>query len=242
MYFFDNIMNSWVASYTCNATTTNIAASLDGHLTTGTVRLWDTSAGASLGDVAGTVAGDVLTVPDTTGMAAGDQVWRTGVSEVAIGTGEIELGAAATGRFVYGSGFATAAGVAKFVRLTTSNTQVRITCSNAVLGNVAGDMIAVGRSSGANLNYVGQGRQSPDVVKCYVQRDAIAIYGTIIPNPSSMSHFGGWIGGAVGSLVMAFTSFSQSQAGPAASNILEATPLEFCTTGSAVVVKTIGLV
>jgi len=60
-----------------------------GHnLTTGTVRLWDTSAGASFGDVAGTVVGDTLTVPDTTGMAAGDQVWRTGVSELVVGGGE----------------------------------------------------------------------------------------------------------------------------------------------------------
>lgn len=54
-----------------------------GHnLTSGLVRLWDTSAAVSFGDVAGTVAGDVLTVPDTTGLAAGDQVWRTGVSEI----------------------------------------------------------------------------------------------------------------------------------------------------------------
>lgn len=30
VYFFDNISNTWVANYTCNATTTQMAASLDG--------------------------------------------------------------------------------------------------------------------------------------------------------------------------------------------------------------------
>jgi hypothetical protein len=164
----------------------------------------------------------------------------TSNSEVPVSASGVSI-VSGSASFTYGAGLALAAGVVRLAFMTDSRTQVRVTCAGAVQGNLAGDKIAVGRTLGGSTNYVGQGCQSPGVVKCYVRRDVADVYGTLIPVPSDLSYFGGWIGGATGSLVMAFTSFSQSQAGPAASNILSATPLEFNTTGSAVVVKTIGL-
>lgn len=73
----------------------------------GTAYVWDTSAAAAIGTaVAFTVVGDTMTVADTTGWAAGDQVWIAD-TELCVGpsTCAVQLVAGATFRFT-GTGIA----------------------------------------------------------------------------------------------------------------------------------------